>query len=226
MPRSSSRRTPPTPHSGESDGRSEPRAYHHGDLRRALLDASIAIVRESGPAALTLRAAARAAGVSQTAPYRHFADRAALVAGVAEDGFRRLHGRLIAAASASTPPGSTERSGLQRLALEYLRFAVDHPAEYRIMFGDELTALPSGALPESCAAARESVFALLREGIGRLQEQRLVRAGDPRVMALSAWALVHGLAMLTIDGQVARAGDLTPAQLATTATELMMFGMA
>ena len=229
MPRRPDPRTARTSRSAclpDTHGGAEPRPYHHGDLRRALLDASLTIVRESGPAALTLRAAARAAGVSQTAPYRHFADRTALVAGVAEDGFRRLHARLVAAATAAIPAGSTARSGLQRLALEYLLFAVEHPAEYRIMFGEELTAHASGSLPASCLEARESVFALLRGGIGRLQEQRLVRTGDPRVMALSAWALVHGLAMLTIDGQVSRAADLTPEELATSATELMMFGMS
>ncbi|MDQ3996358.1 MAG: TetR/AcrR family transcriptional regulator, partial [Gemmatimonadota bacterium] len=71
------------------------RAYHHGDLRRALVDAAIPLLRDGGPEALTLRAVARAAGVSQTAPYRHFADRAELVAAVAESGFRRLHARLV-----------------------------------------------------------------------------------------------------------------------------------
>src|SRR3712207_4087171 len=102
------------------------RPYHHGDLRRALLDASLDLLRTSGPEALTLRGVARAAGVSQTAPYRHFADRAALVAGVAEDGFRRLFIRLRQAVGTPPAPGETERAGLQRLALEYLRFALEH----------------------------------------------------------------------------------------------------
>src|SRR5688500_16217910 len=123
------------------------RPYHHGDLRRALLDAARAILHESGPGALTLRGAARAAGVSQTAPYRHFADRAALVAGVAEDGFRRLLGQMRAAVAAPPAPGETERAGLQRLALAYLRFAREQPAEYRLMFGDELAAGAAGPLP-------------------------------------------------------------------------------
>ena len=167
----------------------------------------------------------RRAGVSPNAAYRHFADRAALVVGVAEDGFHRLFARLRAAVSAPPAPGETERAGLQRLALEYLRFALEHPAEYRIMFGDELAAGAAGPLPASFTEARQSVFGFLRDGIARLQAHGLVRAGDPRAMALSAWALMHGIAMLTLDGQVARAGDLAPEALATTATELMMFGM-
>ena len=213
------------------------RPYHHGDLRRALLDAALAILRERGPDALTLRGVARAAGVSQTAPYRHFADRAALVAGVAEDGFRRLLARMRQAVAAPPAPGETERAGLQRLALAYLRFALEHPAEYRIMFGpalgnaaagaavDSAAEEASGPLPASFVEARASVFAFLRGGITHLQERGMVRAGDASATALSAWALMHGLAMLTLDGQVARAGEMPPEELALTATNLMMFGM-
>jgi len=223
VPRSPDR-TPGHPRRPASAG--SPRPYHHGDLRRALLDAALAILRERGPVALTLRGAARAAGVSQTAPYRHFADRAALVGAVAEDGFRRLYARMQRAVTAPPPPGSTARAGLQRLALEYVSFALEHPAEYRVMFGGELTGAVATALPESFSEARQSVFALLRDGIARLQERGLVRAGDASAMAMSAWALVHGLAMLALDGQVARARETTPEELVLTATELMMFGMA
>jgi AcrR family transcriptional regulator len=209
------------------------RPYHHGDLRRALLDASLTILRERGPDALTLRGVARAAGVSPTAPYRHFADRAALVAGVAEDGFRRLFARMRQAVAAPPAPGETARAGLQRLALAYLAFALEHPAEYRIMFGRALGDAagdagvdgPSGPRPAPFVEARASVFAFLRGGIAHLQEQGMVRAGDASAMALSAWALMHGVAMLTLDGQVARAGEMPPEELAVTATNLMMFGM-
>jgi hypothetical protein len=83
----------------------------------------------------------------------------------------------------------------------------------------------SGPLPESYAEARASVFAFLRGGIAQLQERGMVRAGDASAMALSAWALMHGLTMLTLDGQVARAGETPPEELALTATNLMMFGM-
>jgi AcrR family transcriptional regulator len=209
------------------------RPYHHGDLRRALLDAALTILRERGPDALTLRGVARAAGVSATAPYRHFADRAALVAGVAEDGFRRLLARMRQAVAAPPAPGETERAGLQRLALAYLGFALEHPAEYRVMFGpalgdaasDAVAQEASGPLPVSFVEARASVFAFLRGGIAHLQERGMVRAGDPSALALSAWALMHGLAMLTLDGQVARAGAMPTEELALTATNLMMFGM-
>src|SRR5688572_13830382 len=99
--------------------------YHHGDLRQALVDSARALLESGGPAALTLRAAAREAGVSQTAPYRHFASRDDMIAAVAEDGFRRLHARMVAAAA----PQSGKRA-LQQIAVEYVRFALESPAEY------------------------------------------------------------------------------------------------
>src|SRR5215207_7187425 len=202
-----------------------PATYHHGDLRRALVDAALPLLRSGGAEALTLRAVAREAGVSQTAPYRHFTDRAALVAAVAEDGFRRLRGRLIAAARAPAKTTGkaqqTARGGLQAIALAYVRFALEHPEEYRVMFGSEVAASPPAEGSE-----RQQVYALLRDGIAALQQQGLVRQGDASKMALSAWSLVHGLAMLALDGELAgpplRAAD----EATLAATDLMMFGMA
>jgi AcrR family transcriptional regulator len=208
------------------------RGYHHGDLRRALLDSAIPLLRDGGPHALTLRAVARAAGVSQTAPYRHFADRAALVAAVAAESFRQLHAQLLAAArTPATTLGAaptTARGGLQAVALAYVRFALEHPAEYRVMFGSEMAALADAGARgagREVVDAREAVFALLRDGIAALQQHGLVRAGDVRAMALTAWALVHGLVMLALDGQVSGARTTTD-ELTRTATELLMFGMA
>jgi len=202
-----------------------PASYHHGDLRRALVDAAIPLLRSGGAEALTLRAVAREAGVSQTAPYRHFADRAALVAAVAEDGFRRLRARLITAvrapAKATGKAQQTARGGLQALALAYVRFALDHPEEYRVMFGSEVAASPAEE-----GSARQEVFALLRGGIAALQQQALVREGDASTMALSAWSLVHGLAMLALDGQLSGAQMPSADELTLEATELLMFGMA
>jgi AcrR family transcriptional regulator len=203
-------------------------AYHHGDLRRALVDAAIPLLRDGGPEALTLRAVARAAGVSQTAPYRHFADRAELVAAVAESGFRRLHARLVDAARAPAAalgqPPATARAGLQAIAMAYVRFALEHPAEYRVMFGGDMATL--AASRRDLATARDEVFALLRGGIAMLQEQGLVREGDSRTIALTAWALVHGLVMLALDGQVSGAEGASPEELTRAATGLLMFGMA
>jgi AcrR family transcriptional regulator len=205
--------------------RAQKQGYHHGDLRRALLSAAIPLLRKGGPEALTMRALARMAGVSPMAPYRHFTDRAALVAAVADEGFKRLHARLRAAAESPAKtlgkPQQTPRAGLQAIAVAYVEFALEHPEEYRVMFSNELAADPKIA-----PASRNDVFAFLREGIAMLQRQKLVRAGDPQAMALTAWALVHGLVMLALDGQVRGKGAPSTEELTLIATNLLMFGMA
>ena len=199
--------------------------YHHGNLRHALIEASLPILRNGGPEALTLRAVARAVGVSQTAPYRHFADRTALVMAIADDGFHRLRERLIEASRDPDrtigTPQQTARGGLQAIALAYVRFGLEHPDEYRVMFGAEPSSSPG---PEG--SPRHQVFALLRDGIAALQQHRLVREGDPHSMALTAWSLVHGLVMLVLDGQLSGKTAPSAEKLTLTATELLMFGMA
>src|SRR5256712_12176672 len=112
-----------------------PKRYHHGDLPRALLDAALHIVETQGTAALTLRAAARSAGVSQAAPYRHFANKEAILAAVAEDGFRSLMAAMREA-SAASGAGPLER--LRAVGLGYATFATRHPSHFRVMFGREM----------------------------------------------------------------------------------------
>jgi AcrR family transcriptional regulator len=206
------------------------RPYHHGDLRQALVDAAIDLLRESGPEALTLRGAARAAGVSQAAPYRHFKDRRALVAAVADDGFRRLRLAMSEGASLSPPKrGARKRqsprdpaSGLRHLAVEYVRFAHEHPAEYRVMFGAEI--LTDDDYAELRASSR-AVFDLLSGGIAALQERGIIRKGDPDTIAIGAWAMMHGLVMLSLDRQVTVAAKPLD-ELVMAVTDLLMNGMA
>jgi AcrR family transcriptional regulator len=199
--------------------------YHHGDLRQALVDAAIQLLREGGVSALTLRAAARKAGVSQAAPYRHFADHADLLAAVAADGFERLREAVIQSARSATSP----REGLRGLARAYVRFGVKHPAEYRVMFGADTAG--HGRFP-ALDSQSSSVYQILVDGIVGLQELGLVRSGDPMAIALTAWSTMHGLVMLVLDGRGPFDGDRTPGvteQLenqVTIATELLMFGMA
>jgi len=200
--------------------RSAPKSYHHGDLREGLLEAALAILGRGSAAALTLRAAAREAGVSPAAPYRHFADRDALIAAVAERGFAALFDRMRATATKARV--SPERA-LQEIAVAYLRFALERPAEYRVMFGRELA---DRARHTGLQQTSTQVFALLAEGIAGLQRAGRVRPGDAHAMALTAWALVHGLAMLALDGRAADGDGAALERLGRTATELLMFGMA
>src|SRR5258708_6887496 len=106
------------------------KSYHHGDLRRALLDAALALLEKSGVEALTLREGARRVGVTAGAPYHHFADKEAIVASVAEEGFVELGEAMAAARDAADPA-----SRLGAMGRSYVRFAVAHPAHFRVMFG-------------------------------------------------------------------------------------------
>lgn len=201
--------------------------YHHGDLRQALVDAAIGLLRESGPEALTLRGVARAAGVSQAAPYRHFDGRRALVAAVAEDGFRRLHAAITGTGRtrrrhSTRKHASSGHDALRNIATEYVRFAHSHPAEYRVMFGEEIAR--DGAY-EDLATASRAVFDLLSGGIASLQAKGIIRKGDPDDIAIGAWAMMHGLVMLSLDGQTTVARR-SLAKLTESATQLLMYGMA
>lgn len=173
------------------------RPYHHGDLHRALLDAALAIVEESGVAALTLRAVARRVGVTHAAPYRHFPDKAALLAAVATEGFRQLTDRMNAAREA------VEGDELDRMAAigaAYVSFAVEHPARYRVMFGRDLDGVPED---HPFRVSAQAAFGVLTRCVGELEPLPAGAAvgSHPSVdgRAVLAWATVHGLALLMMD---------------------------
>jgi AcrR family transcriptional regulator len=161
--------------------------YHHGDLRAALVRAAMELLEESGETALSLRAVARCAGVSPAAPYRHYADREALVSAVATVGYRELAERLAAAhASPSTP------EELARVAVAYVQFALDRPALFRIMFGE-----PCDRDNDERDAATAAVTHYVRAIVERTFPQ-----ADAEALATAVWALVHGLAFLHLDGKL------------------------
>lgn len=144
-----------------TSGADEPRTreaapYHHGDLRRALLGAAEAVLERGGHTALSLREVARGAGVSHNAPYRHFADREALLATLAAEGFTRLAGALTDAAAAAAQGGRLRAAGRA-----YLRFARAHQALYLLMFGPDVR---TSAHPTLAAAADAAMAALRAAG--------------------------------------------------------------
>lgn len=163
--------------------------YHHGNLREALLAAGRDILAREGVTALTLRAVARRAGVSATAPYRHFADKAALLAAIAADGFRGLAAAMRDAAAGIAEP----RERMAAIGRAYVVYAVGNSAVMRLMFGPEIA--DKSAHPELRDAGADAFGVLAGE---------LVAAGDGAgsPAALAAWSLVHGLATLLIDNQV------------------------
>jgi len=171
------------------------RPYHHGNLRRALLDEALATIRAEGVEGLTLREIGSRAGVSRTALYRHFADKRALLAAVATEGFRTLRQQLVAA----WEEGGRGRAALDSMGTAYVRFAVANPSHYRVMFGGFLE--PNDRETE-LAAEGAGAFQALVDALAALQRDAVVRGDDTLTMARFIWALVHGVAMLGIDAQL------------------------
>jgi AcrR family transcriptional regulator len=163
--------------------------YHHGDLRQSLLDVALELIAEHGPDGFTLREAARQIGVSHSAPYRHFADKDSLLIAIAEAGFTELHRR---GREASEAAGEQPRARLRAFGEAYLRFAIEHPSQYRVMFGRAIRK-PTPALRQAGDLAFGLLEAQIAEELGRV---------DVHDLAMATMAGVHGLAMLAIDGML------------------------
>jgi len=168
--------------------------YHHGDLRRALLQAAVRTIGSHGVDGLTLRGVGSTLGVSRTALYRHFTDKAALLAAVAAEGFRMLREETARA----WEDGERGLSGFEAMGVAYVRFAIAHPSHYRVMFGAEI----SGAADVQLAGEGAGAFQVLVDALTALQTQNLARRDDTQQMALFVWSTVHGVAMLAIDGRL------------------------
>ncbi len=174
-----------------------PTAYHHGDLPNALVAAALDLIREAGLEGLTLRAVARRAGVSEAAPYRHFADKDALLAAVAEQGFLALGRKMDA--EASREPGADVLTRLRRLGAAYVRYAVENPAHFRVMMGPVVARRKD--YPSLDRVANAS-FGRLLAVLAEAQQVGIVAEGQLQDIGLAAWSFVHGLAALAIEGHL------------------------
>jgi len=168
-------------------------AYHHGDLRRELVATATDLLRRQDGGELTLRAVARAAGVSQTAPYRHFADKNALLAAIAEAGFAKLESRCEGALA--TTVGSHNR--LHQLGKAYVQFALDEPALFRLMFSAELGQFKDQY--SELVARGKQVHDMMRVAVEEILAESGESAEEAFAACVAAWSLVHGLAFLLID---------------------------
>jgi AcrR family transcriptional regulator len=194
--------------SWSKDDKDSPRGYHHGNLREALLRAALELIAQKGPAGFTFAEAARWAGVSPAAPYRHFRDRDELMASVALRGFEQFGAALKRAWDDGRPDVFT---ALDRLGKAYLVFARDEPAYYSAMFE---AGIPPAASPE-LRDTGEQAFGVLRNAAEKLCAQMPPQGRPPALMvALHIWAMAHGIASLFGRGDAARrALPMSPEEL-------------
>lgn len=191
------------------------RTYHHGDLKNALIETAHTHISRDGARALSLREVARSAGVTHTASYRHFPNKESLLAAVAEQGFDLLTQAMRAATIAHAGDPVT---ALQLAGGAYVEFGVHYPEHLQVMFGGVIARTEDyPALRAASKAAYEELLGIVREGL-RL---RLFHGPDERTIAVAAWSLVHGLAVLISGGKIhseggnaAGASELVPAAIA------------
>jgi AcrR family transcriptional regulator len=201
-------------------GRGGPRGYHHGNLKEALVRAALALIAEKGPAGFTFAEAARWAGVSPAAPYRHFRDRDELMADVARRGFDLFESALKKAWDEGRPDPST---AFDRVGRAYLAFAKSEPAYYSAMFE---AGIPLDADAE-LRAAGDRAFGVLRGATEVLVATMPPKQRPPvMMMALHVWALSHGIASLFGRGDAARRSlPMTPEELLEAGVLLYLRGL-
>ena len=175
-------------------------AYHHGDLRNALIASAVRLIEQGGEAAFSLREAARDVGVSANAAYRHFADKSALLTAAAAGGLEQLAGRMLKAMDRATASGGNERPAIARfkaVGRAYVEFAMAHPELFRLMFsGSGVACLAAGA----AGLATPAPWELLGRALDALVADGLMPASRREGAELKAWSVVHGFASLALAG--------------------------
>lgn len=171
------------------------RSYHHGDLKRVVLETAQDMLRDEKGWQFTLREVARRAGVSHAAPYKHFPDKSALLAELATIGFNKLRAEI---ATTVARPAKSARAEFLAAAKAYVLFASSNQSLYRLMFSSEVDKAAYRELEEASAGA----FATLTDILDRGQKGSAFRKQPVRGQAAAVWALLHGFALLSIDGQL------------------------
>jgi len=195
------------------------KTYHHGNLRAALIEAGLELIAEKGVRAFTLREIGARVGVSRMAAYRHFADKAKLLAAMREVGFAKFAAALE---EGRHKAGRGFAARMNGMGVAYVQFAREYPAYFEVMFGG---AQDVAVKAEEKCAEEERAFQVLEQAIVDGQARGEVRAGDSRLMACAAWSLVHGIGALRLD-QMPFAGGMTPADFVIACSNLLLAGMA
>jgi len=170
--------------------------YHHGDLKNALIKAGVEILAKDGVIGLSLRKVAARAGVSHTAPYSHFVDKQALIAAISTEGFRQLYERMSAVAEEYKTKPSMQ---LMEVGWAYVQFALDDRDRFKVMFSGILE--KEKIYPEFVTESQRN-FQLVKMVVEANQAAGVLRSGPSDLVALSAWAIIHGFSMLLLEGQI------------------------
>jgi AcrR family transcriptional regulator len=198
-----------------------PKPYHHGDLRRVLIDAALKLAEEGGPEAVSVREAARRAGVSPGAPFRHFESRGALMTAVAEEAQRRFRAEIEAALK---EPARDPLQRFRAFGLAYLRWAMKNPAHFEIVSSgrhfdhDAATAL---------SRDNAELIALTEQMLGQASAAGSLRAADLKTVLIAGRALVYGFARMKVDGHFPRWGvpDAKVDRMAEAVVDLFIDGI-
>jgi AcrR family transcriptional regulator len=175
----------------------EKKAYHHGDLRKVLLDDAARLLREEGEEGLSMRKLAARTGVSRTAPYHHFKDKQELLCGIAEEGFTRFRTVFVHPEVSTEHPLS--KDSILHFVERYIEFATGQSEYYDLMFGSRLW--KTQGLTESLTSEAHGAFRRYVDGIKEWQKQGVVSEDlDPLRYAQVTWSALHGMSRLLIDG--------------------------
>ena len=193
--------------------------YHHGDLRQKIIEEALMWIEQENIVSLSLRKIARQIGVSHNAPYRHFPDKESLLAEIAKIGFIELQQTLQQ--SFMDSPDDWQKK-LETIGVAYVKYAVNHQAYYRVMFGDGYTNYEK--YPQLAQASKEA-FNVLLKVIKSGQEAKIFNSEDPMQLARVCWSLVHGVSTLAIDSQLMISDSEDVLKLAQIATRTMSQGV-
>jgi AcrR family transcriptional regulator len=198
--------------------------YHHGDLRRALVEAALSLLTKTQRWDFSLREVARCANVSHNAPYSHFASKRDLLAAVAAKGYEILHARMLSALRGKKKPADA----LKAMLIVYLRFGTENPAHYRLMFGPTLQG--QDGLPSEVIRAFGSAETEVREVLKRGSEDRTFKIPQNdhaalEIATVAGWSIVHGLTMLYIEGLATLETARTIDSLAEEVVAMFMYGL-
>jgi AcrR family transcriptional regulator len=201
--------------------RPAPKPYHHGDLRRALVEAALELVGEGGVEAVSVREAARRSGVSPGAPFRHFQSRTALITAVAEEAQRRFRAEI--AAAIAKVPGGDPLARFRAIGVAYLRWAMRNPAHFEVISNGKYFDHDGAA---ELSRDNAEIIAMTEAALAEAFAQGQLRSPDIRLVQIAGRALVYGFARMNIDGHFPRWGVADAAATAEAMVDLFIDGIA